>query len=106
MSVNLDSIAKVSNLSVRAKGRLPADGIIEFPQAWANKVKKPVTIILTPYKTYQQLYVESVQYGRRAVVRNALGGTIQGWYFLVANLKDGEEIDPEMGNYSNTTAFE
>ena len=65
-----------------------------------------ISIILTPYKTYQQLYVESIQYGRQAIVRNAAGGQIQGWYFLIANLMDGEEISSEDGNYSNTQAFE
>ena len=113
MSVNLDSSSKTYNLAVRAKGRLSADGVIEFPTAWANKIKtNTISIILTPYKTYQQLYVESIQYGRKAVVRNAAGGQIQGWYFLIANLMDGEEINPEDGNYEgnfsarNTDAFE
>ena len=46
------------------------------------------------------------RYGRKAVVRNAAGGQIQGWYFLIANLNDGEEISPEDGNYSNTQGFE
>ena len=55
----------------------------------------------------------SIQYGRKAVVRNAAGGQIQGWYFLIANLMDGETINPdEDGNYEgnfsgrNTDAFE
>ncbi len=107
MSVNLDSSSKTYNLAVRAKGRLSSDGVIEFPKAWANKIKtNSISIILTPYKTYQQLYVESIQYGRQAIVRNAAGGQIQGWYFLIANLMDGEEISSEDGNYSNTQAFE
>ena len=94
MSVNLDSSSKTYNLAVRAKGRLSSDGVIEFPKAWANKIKtNSISIILTPYKTYQQLYV-------------AAGGQIQGWYFLIANLMDGEEISSEDGNYSNTQAFE
>ena len=94
-------------LALRTKGRLSSDGIIEFPKAWANKIKtNSINILLTPYKTYQQLYVESIQYGRKAVVRNAAGGQIQGWYFLIANLNDGEEISPEDGNYSNTQGFE
>ena len=107
MSVNLESSSKTYNLAVRAKGRLSADGVIEFPTAWANKIKtNTISIILTRYKTYQQLYVETIQYGRKAIVRNALGGTIQGWYFLIANLNDGKEIETKMGNYSNTQAFE
>ncbi len=101
-------------LALRTKGRLSPDGIIEFPKAWANKIKtSSINILLTPYKTYQQLYVESIQYGRKAVVRNAAGGQIQGWYFLIANLMDGETINPdEDGNYEgnfsgrNTDAFE
>ena len=39
MAVNLESSAKTYNLAVRAKGRLSADGVIEFPTAWANKIK-------------------------------------------------------------------
>lgn len=106
MSVDLNSSAKTYNLAVRAKGRLSADGIIEFPEAWAGKVKtNSISIILTPYKSYQELYVDSISYGSKAVVKNAAGSHIQGWYFLIANLQDGVEIDTSTGNYSNTQAF-
>jgi len=45
-------------------------------------------------------------YGSKAIVKNAAGSHIQGWYFLIANLQDGVEIDTSTGNYSNTQAFE
>ena len=47
--------------AVRTMGEIPADGVIEFPKAWNNKINlDSLTIIITPEGTFQELYVANI----------------------------------------------
>ena len=74
--------------AVRLKGDIPADGVIEFPKAWNNKINlDSLTIMITPHGTFQELYVENIHYGRKATVKNASSGPIKGSYMIICNTK-------------------
>jgi len=74
--------------AVRLKGDIPADGVIEFPKAWNNKINlDSLTIMITPHGTFQELYVENIHYGRKATVKNAASGPIKGSYMIICNTK-------------------
>ena len=74
--------------AVRMKGDIPADGVIEFPKAWNNKINlDSLTIMITPHGTFQELYVENIHYGRKATVKNAASGPIKGSYMIICNTK-------------------
>lgn len=74
--------------AVRVKGDIPADGVIEFPKAWNNKINlDTLTIMITPHGTFQELYVENIHYGRKATVKNAASGPIKGSYMIICNTK-------------------
>ena len=75
--------------AVRTMGEIPADGVIEFPKAWNNKINlDSLTIIITPEGTFQELYVANIHYGRKAIVKNASSGSIKGSYMIICNTKD------------------
>lgn len=75
--------------AVRDKGDIPADGVINFPKAWNNKLNlDSLTIMITPHGTFQELYVENIHYGRKATVKNAASGPIKGTYMIICNTKD------------------
>tara|TARA_B100000927_G_scaffold96687_1_gene78000 strand:+ start:354 stop:638 length:285 start_codon:yes stop_codon:yes gene_type:complete len=80
--------------TIRCKGKIPPDGLISLPDAWANKIKPESLVVqITPYGVWQELYIESINYGGRQVqIKNNLGASIAGQYNAMANVKDGETI--------------
>ena len=45
--------------------------------------------------SFQELFVESIQWGTRVIVRNAAGGPINCSYVIYAERKDAERNIPE-----------
>ena len=53
-----------------------------------------MVVQVTPYGVWQELYIESINYGGRQVqIKNNLGASIAGQYNAMANVKDGETIE-------------
>ena len=74
--------------ALRVKGDIPSDGVIEFPKEWNNKLNlDSLTIMITPHGTFQELYVANIHYGRKAIVKNASSGSINGSYMIICNSK-------------------
>ena len=64
-----------------ASGRVHLDGIIEFPEEWQGKIKQESIVVqLTPIGTAQELYVDRIEWGARAVIRNGGGGALNAYY--------------------------
>ena len=64
-----------------ASGRVHVDGIIEFPEDWKGKINvDTIAIQLTAIGTAQELYVSSIEWGARAVIRNGGGGALNAYY--------------------------
>jgi len=80
---------------VYIRGRLKGT-TITVPGYWKGLVdENSITVHLTPIGSNQDLYVESIEWGRRIQVRNASGGPIECFYLIQGERKDGEKLIPE-----------
>ena len=69
-----------------ASGRVHVDGIIEFPEDWKGKIdQETITIQLTAIGTAQELYVDRIEWGARAIIRNGGGGALNAYYTVTVN---------------------
>ena len=67
--------------AIYVRGKVSVDGIIELPDYWQNFIdKESITVHLTPYGAYQELFVEKIEYGKRVYVKNQAGGKIDAYY--------------------------
>ena len=51
-----------------------------------------MSINLTPFGTWQELFVQEIRWGKQVIVRNNLGGPIKGDYHIVARRLDDDLI--------------
>tara|TARA_B100000965_G_scaffold109864_1_gene90771 strand:+ start:2100 stop:2795 length:696 start_codon:yes stop_codon:yes gene_type:complete len=80
---------------VYIRGKLKGTSIT-VPGYWGGLIDpETISVHLTPIGAYQELYVESIQYGRRIQVRNNLSGPIECYYTVTAERKDGEKLIAE-----------
>ncbi|QBP05965.1 hypothetical protein [Synechococcus phage S-B05] len=69
---------------------------ITVPEYWKGLVDEDtISVSLTPIGSYQELYVKSIEWGRRIEIRNALGGPIECFYLIQGERKDGEKLIAE-----------
>lgn len=69
---------------------------ITVPEYWKGLVdESSITVSLTPIGSYQELYVKSIDWGSRIEVRNAAGGSVECYYLIQGERKDGEKLIPE-----------
>ena len=55
-------------------GIVRVDGVIELPDHMVGFINpETLCVNVTPIGVYQNLYVESVQYGAKVIIRNASG---------------------------------
>ena len=74
---------------MEARGIVSVDGIIELPATWIGNIEpETISVQLTPIGVYQELFVNSIQYGAKVVIRNAAGGPIKAYYEVTANAKE------------------
>ena len=72
--------------AIYVRGKVSVDGIIELPDYWQNFVnKESITVHLTPHTTYQELFVEKIEYGKRVYIKNQAGGKIDASYQVWAD---------------------
>jgi hypothetical protein len=81
---------------VYIKGKLTEGNVIKLPDYWPKLVDlDTVNVTLTPFGIYQELFVESIQWGTRVIVKNNLGGSINCHYQIMAERIDVEKNIPE-----------
>ncbi len=69
---------------------------ITVPEYWKGLVDEETSSVsLNPIGSYQELYVKSIEWGRRIEIRNALGGPIECFYLIQGERKDGEKLIAE-----------
>lgn len=80
--------------AVYHRGKLKDGNIIELPEYWRGLVdEETITVQLTPVGSYQELYVEDIQWGgQRIVVKNNLGGSVNCHYIVHGERKDVDKI--------------
>ena len=65
---------------------------ITLPEYWNGLVDPDsITVQLTPINSYQELFVESISWGRKIEVRNREGGPIHCHYYIMGN-RLGEKL--------------
>ena len=78
-------------ISIYYRGKLKDDTVINLPDYWDGFVDKDsITVNLTPVGSYQELFVETIDWGKKIIVKNASGGPINCHYIVY-----GERIDME-----------
>lgn len=84
------------------RGNLDNSNYIDLPEYWINLVDiDTITVNLTPRGSFQELYVEKIEWGKRVVVKNNAGGKINCDFLIFAKRIDGEPLIVE---YEGTTA--
>jgi len=69
---------------------------ITVPEYWKGLVdESTISVHLTPIGSHQELYVKSIEWGRKIEIRNAAGGPIECFYLIQGERKDGEKLIPE-----------
>ncbi len=70
---------------MKIQGRLRDGSEIYIPEEYKDKINSETMVVhLTPYRSSQDLYVQSVDYARVIKVRNASGGQIDCYYTVEA----------------------
>ena len=73
---------------MEVRGTVKVDGIIELPDSWIGKVEpETIAVQLTPIGVYQELFVNTIEYGMKIKVRNESGGPINAYYEVYADSK-------------------
>ena len=73
--------------NVEFRGTVTVDGIIDLPEDWSGKIDvDTIHVQLTPNSCFQELFVESIPYGRTVKVRNQGGGKIDAFFTVTAVL--------------------
>ena len=78
------------------RGKLKDSNVIELPDYWTGLVDaETISVSLTPLRVYQELFVEKIEWGRRIIVKNNLGGPFDCTYIVYGERKDTSKNIPE-----------
>ena len=77
----------MSDNRVSFYGTMKDTTVINLPEDWKGNVDlETLSVTLTPIGTFQDLYVDSVQWGKKVVVKSSSGGLIYCYYNVNATL--------------------
>lgn len=79
------------------RGTLENSTIIELPDYWTDKFIYPesISVNITPIRVYQELFVETIEWGRKIIIKNNSGGPIHCYYTVFAERKTNDRLHPE-----------
>jgi hypothetical protein len=78
------------------RGKLVDNTVIELPEYWRQLVDpETIGVSLTPIGSYQELFVERIQWGTKIIVKNNAGGAINCTYVVYGERRDVEKNIPE-----------
>jgi len=88
---------------VYVRGKLNNSNIIELPEYWIKLVDaETITVNLTPIGTYQELFVEKIEWGTKIYIKNNSGTSIKCHYTVYGERKDTSKNIPEYeGTYGD-----
>lgn len=79
--------------AIYIRGTLKGSNVIELPEYWDGLVDiESISVHLTPIGSYQELYVDKIEWGKKVVVKNNQGSTIHCYYRVEAARIDGEPL--------------
>lgn len=78
------------------RGKLENSNVIELPEYWRKLVyTESITVNLTPIGHYQELYVESIEWGTKIKIKNNLGAPVNCYYTIFGERKTHDKLQPE-----------
>ena len=81
---------------VYVRGKLKDSNVINLPEYWKGLVDPDsIDVVLSPIGSFQELYVEDVQWGTKVIVKNSAGGPVNCSYVVYGERKDTEHNIPE-----------
>jgi len=82
---------------VYVRGKLKDSTTIELPEYWRHLVDpESIDVVLTPIGSYQELFVEKIEWGSRVIVKNNAGGPINCSYVVYGERAD---VSPNISEY-------
>ena len=86
---------------VYVRGKLQGKNVIDLPDYWKDLVDPDsIDVVLTPRGSFQELFVEDVQWGTKVIVKNNAGGPINCSYVVYGERKD---VSPNISEYQGLT---
>ena len=80
-------------IAVYFRGKLEDANVIELPEYWKDLIHpESISVNLTPYGTYQELYVEKIVWGQQIIIKNRESGPINCYFTVYAERKDMEKL--------------
>jgi len=80
-------------IAIYKRGKLKDSTVINLPEFWKGFVDPDsITVSLTPIGSYQELFVEEIQWGQKVIVKNASGGPIHCSYVAMAERIDMDKL--------------
>jgi hypothetical protein len=80
-------------IAVYCRGKLENSNVIELPDYWSGLVdQETISVNLTPFNTYQELFVEKIEWGKKVIVKNREGGPVYCYYTVYAERKDMDKL--------------
>jgi hypothetical protein len=77
------------NAEVYYRGKLKNENIINLPEYWTGLVDpETIGVNLTPVGSWQELYVEKIQWGTQIIIKNNSGSQINCDYVVYGERKD------------------
>jgi hypothetical protein len=85
------------------RGRLIDTNVIQLPEYWKGLVDaETITINITPIGSYQELFVEKIEWGSKVIIKNNAGSSIHCHYTISGERIDVDKNIPEYaGTYDD-----
>ena len=81
---------------IYVRGKLDGKNTIELPDYWKGLIDEDsITVNLTPIGSFQELFVEDIQWGKNVIVKNNAGGAIKCFYQVWAARSFDEKLHVE-----------
>jgi len=80
-------------IGVYCRGKLENESIINIPEYWYDLIDpETISVNLTPFGSYQELFVEKIEWGKKIIVKNNSGSSINCYYTIYAERKDLDKL--------------
>lgn len=80
-------------IAVYFRGKLEDTNVIKLPEYWKDLIHpESISVNLTPYGTYQELYVEKIVWEQQIIVKNRESGPTNCYFTVYAERKDMEKL--------------
>ena len=78
-------VAEGPEPGIYIRGALKGSNVIELPEYWDGLIDpESITVTLTSVGSYQELYVDKIEWGKRVIVKNNQGSSIHCYYEIWA----------------------